>query len=284
MGQTNKTAQEAVRNYLARIESDQHIAVLYACESGSRAWDFASDDSDYDVRGIYVRPVADYLRLRTPDDTYEKFEKEFSADILDVSLWDVFKAMRLLNKLNPQIIEWLFAEDEQQYVNDVDGMLYNLRAHIRQHHLHSNAFRQHYVGMARQNYHQYIVSPTHLGEPVRLKKYLYALRPLLVLYYIQRYDQYPPLSFEETLLMMPEQTLPGTVRYHIRDILDQKRAGGELGAGAAIPALDNWIQASIIELRDAFPKEDSGGVARLELELLCERTLSTLLAHVRAPR
>ena len=37
-------------NRLALIEKENDVRILYACESGSRAWGFPSKDSDYDVR------------------------------------------------------------------------------------------------------------------------------------------------------------------------------------------------------------------------------------------
>ena len=39
---------------LAAIEARHEVTVLFACESGSRGWGFASPDSDYDVRVIFV--------------------------------------------------------------------------------------------------------------------------------------------------------------------------------------------------------------------------------------
>jgi predicted nucleotidyltransferase len=43
-----------IQSELIRIENERGVRVLYAVESGSRAWGFASTDSDYDRR--------DYLR------------------------------------------------------------------------------------------------------------------------------------------------------------------------------------------------------------------------------
>ena len=45
---------QRVRNALAQVEAERNVRVLFACESGSRAWGFASRDSDYDVRFLYV--------------------------------------------------------------------------------------------------------------------------------------------------------------------------------------------------------------------------------------
>ena len=47
---------------LEAIEADYGVRVLYACESGSRGWGFASPDSDYDVRFIYVHPLPWFSR------------------------------------------------------------------------------------------------------------------------------------------------------------------------------------------------------------------------------
>lgn len=46
---------------LHTIENEENIEILYACESGSRVWGFANDQSDWDIRFIYKkRDVKDY--------------------------------------------------------------------------------------------------------------------------------------------------------------------------------------------------------------------------------
>ena len=55
--------RDTIREELDKIEDSHAVRVLFACESGSRAWGFASPDSDYDVRFVYVNEPLWYLRL-----------------------------------------------------------------------------------------------------------------------------------------------------------------------------------------------------------------------------
>lgn len=73
------------QNALSRIEQTEDVTVLYACESGSRAWEFESDDSDCDVRFTCLRCANWYLTIQKKRDVIERV----IDDELDVSGWDV---------------------------------------------------------------------------------------------------------------------------------------------------------------------------------------------------
>ena len=60
--------RKKIQTQLRRIEEEENIKILLAVESGSRAWGFASPDSDYDVRFIYIRRMEDYLKLEKVQD------------------------------------------------------------------------------------------------------------------------------------------------------------------------------------------------------------------------
>ena len=60
--------EELILSKIREIEEKENIKVIHAIESGSRAWGFASPDSDYDVRFIYVRNKNFYLSLRENKD------------------------------------------------------------------------------------------------------------------------------------------------------------------------------------------------------------------------
>lgn len=88
---------------LAEIEKQHNVKILYACESGSRAWGFPSPDSDYDVRYLYIRPVEAYLKLFPERDVIEGPIDE----VKDFVGWDLQKALKLLMKGNAPLIEWV---------------------------------------------------------------------------------------------------------------------------------------------------------------------------------
>ena len=88
---------------LATLAQQENLHFLLAVESGSRAWGFASPDSDYDVRALYIRPSAHYLAIDEGKDTFEFIEDEW----FDVGAWDIRKALRLLRKSNAVLLEWL---------------------------------------------------------------------------------------------------------------------------------------------------------------------------------
>ncbi len=117
----------SIKEKLFQIEQRENIRILYACESGSRTWGFASPDckaetcySDcktaesrpksvacldstyYDVRFIFVRPIEDYLRVEELPDYIDAELNE----VYDINGWDLKKFFKQLYKSNPVIFEW----------------------------------------------------------------------------------------------------------------------------------------------------------------------------------
>jgi len=90
-----------IRGVLEKIEKEHKVKILFAWESGSRAWGFASKDSDYDVRFIYVHEKNWYFGI---DDQRDVIELPVN-EVLDVNGWDVRKALRLFRKSNAPLYE-----------------------------------------------------------------------------------------------------------------------------------------------------------------------------------
>lgn len=217
---------ESIDARLGEVERERGVRILYAAESGSRAWGFASKDSDFDVRFIYVHPRDRYLSLRELRDVIEP-----PVDgLLDFSGWDLRKALSLFRKSNPPLLEWLGSPIV--YV-DRDGLAERLRTLLAES-FSPQRCMYHYLHMAQGNFREYLK-----GDVVRLKKYLYVLRPLLACLWIERHGTMPPTEFRRTL---DAADLPKPVREAVDDLLIRKMAGPELDDGPRIPALNELIE------------------------------------------
>ncbi|KAA3615175.1 MAG: nucleotidyltransferase domain-containing protein [Planctomycetota bacterium] len=97
--------EQRIQASLSEIEATEGVKILFACESGSRAWGFASQDSDYDVRFLYLHPPEWYLSINL-EAKRDVIERPI-VDELDVNGWDLRKALKLFRKSNPPLLEWL---------------------------------------------------------------------------------------------------------------------------------------------------------------------------------
>jgi len=248
--------QRAILRTLRGIESAQGVRILYAAESGSRAWDFASPDSDYDVRFVYVRPAEDYLRLSAPREVIGHPPE----GALDASGWDLQKALRLLEKSNPTLFEW----DNSPIVYRTTGA-WQAFAGIMGSHFRPKAGLWHYLSTAQSNYRAYLK-----GETVRLKKYLYVLRPLLACRWILQEGTPPPMRFAQLV----EAQLDAPLRPAVQRLLSDKARGPELGEGARIGELNAYVEEQLSALRPRIgrlpegAKERSGELDRLFLSIV----------------
>jgi len=220
---------------LARVETEHAVKVLFACESGSRGWGFASPDSDYDVRFIYAHDVDWYLTVFPGRDVIELP----IDDVYDVSGWDLRKALGLLRNGNATLVEWL----SSPVVYRADpAFLAAVRAAAQQVHRPERAFH-HYLHMAKKNYREHL-----RGEAVRLKKYLYVLRPLLACLWIEQQRGPVPMRFQDMVdALVSEPALKGA----IDELLAIKRRAMESENGTAKPVINRFIEQHLERLSHA---------------------------------
>ena len=221
--------RERVRQVLNDVETKYGVKVLYACESGSRGWGFASPDSDYDVRFLYVHPPEWYLRVDAPRDVIELP----IDDTLDVCGWEWRKALGLLKRANPTLIEWL---DSPIVYRQDETAIGALRDQVPQWFSAERA-RWHYYSMARKNFHSYLQ-----GETVRRKKYFYVLRPLLAVRWVEAGKGAPPMRFRTLLEGTVNDPL---LRAEIDTLLAAKQRAGEAEYGAPMPRIHAFIAAEL---------------------------------------
>ena len=225
-----KIVQEIIPAKLKEIEARENIRVIHCVESGSRAWGFASPDSDYDVRFIYVRPIEYYLRL---DKTRDVIEWQLD-DTLDINGWDLQKALRLLHSSNPTLFEW----NNSPIVYKTTPEWAEISAIIG-HFFQKKAGLYHYLSTAKKNYREYLK-----GDMVKPKKYFYVLRPILACRWILEKQTPPPMLFSELAdACLDEDLVPA-----VSDLLRLKMETPEMGLGPRIDVINDYLDASIDEV------------------------------------
>ncbi|CAM3276511.1 nucleotidyltransferase domain-containing protein [Filibacter tadaridae] len=228
---------ETIQNKLIEIEEKFQVKVLYAVESGSRAWGFPSKDSDYDVRFIYIHQLQWYLSIDPQGIGPKRDVIEVPInDLLDISGWEITKALRLFRKSNPPLLEWMRSNIIyfQQY-----SFIDKLRL-LESDVFYPNASLYHYLNMAKNNYREYLQ-----GTEVKIKKYFYVLRPVLACKWIEEYQTVPPISFHELVqTMVPE----GELKNEIEHLLKRKITGDELDIEPRIEVINDFLENEIIRL------------------------------------
>ncbi|OES46644.1 nucleotidyltransferase domain-containing protein [Domibacillus iocasae] len=223
---------------LRDIEKEYGVKVLYACESGSRAWGFPSKDSDYDVRFFYMHHPDVYLSI-DPVGVGKKRDviERPIHDLLDVSGWDLTKALKLFRKSNPPLLEWLSSDIVYEETYSTAEQMRGLARKI----FSPASCIHHYVSIAANNYRD-----IDGKQEVKMKKYLYALRSLLAATWIVERQEIPPLSFHTLLAeMAPGDDLTEAIQL----LLKRKIAGDERNKGANIPIIDHFLETELEQLR-----------------------------------
>lgn len=226
--------KEHILEVLKQIEKDYDVKILYACESGSRAWGFPSKDSDYDVRFIYIHQKDWYLSIDQKRDVIEVPVRNTLSipvhELLDVSGWELTKALRLFRKSNPPLLEWMNSGMVYYQSYSVLDKMRKLNQQIYS----PSSGLYHYLNMAKGNYREYLQR-----EEVKIKKYFYVLRPILAAKWIERYNETPPLEFQ-TLVhhIVPN----GLLKDEIHQLLQRKMAGDELDLETRIDVINEFIE------------------------------------------
>lgn len=234
---------DRINEKLLEIQEREGVFIFYACESGSRAWGFPSANSDYDVRFLYIRERDFYLSIDV-EDRRDVIEVPIN-DELDISGWDLRKALRLLRKSNPPLLEWL--SSPIVYMQD-DELLAKFRSLVPISYS-PTACMYHYLHMARGNYREHLK-----GDEVAVKKYFYVLRPLLAIKWIEERAEVVPMEFG----VMVDALLPDSnLRSEIRNLIERKKQGDELNREPKIPVISEFIENEIQRLQTlSIPRRD----------------------------
>jgi predicted nucleotidyltransferase len=254
----------AIEGRLRLIEAEHKVRIVWAVESGSRAWGFPSPDSDYDCRFVFVRPLADYLSIEQRRDVIEVPIEER----LDINGWDLFKMARLLLKGNAVAIEWLtspiiyrgLVAFRDEWCREADRFMDRAALVRHYYHLGHGQFRRH---MAQ-------------ADAVSLKKVFYVLRPAVALRWLRLHlgRNVAPMHLP-TLLAQAD--LPEATRQEIAALIERKAVTREMGQGAVPKRILDFIQAEY-EQAQRLPEPVASSLKRdgvADLDRLIRRWIET---------
>jgi predicted nucleotidyltransferase len=250
--------QEEIKIQLQKVEHDKNIKILYAVESGSRAWGFASTDSDWDVRYVYIHRPEWYLSI---DDKKDSMEEILPNDI-DLSGWEIRKALKLFRKSNPPLMEWL----RSPLLYKEQGGFANALRGLSAEYFNPKNCLHHYLHMAEGNFREYLQK-----DMVRTKKYFYVIRPVLACEWIESTNTMAPMEFE---ILFQKLVKDDELKKEISTLLSRKKSGEELSEEPKIEILNNFLESKISyyqNLVKSFGKIPSGDT--LNLNLLFRKTL-----------
>ena len=211
---------------LEEIERQYKIEILWAVESGSRSWGFASPDSDFDVRFIYKRPINEYLKLNVNRDVIELPVD----DTWDVNGWDLDKTLKLLNRSNPTFYEWMNSPiiyRKTAFRKRIEPLLELCFSEKRMIH--------HYLNTAKNN-----LKRNFCADIIKPKKYFYAIRPVLACEWVMTKHSMPPVLFED----LANEMLPASMKNHIERLLELK-----------VSAPENFTIHQVSEINDYLYEE-----------------------------
>ncbi len=222
---------------LAGLEKEHDIRILFAIESGSRAWGFPSPDSDYDVRFVYLRPLDSYLTLNPPRDVVELP----IDDLLDINGWDIKKALGLMLKSNPVLLEWL--QSPIRYMWN-EAACSDLMALVQKT-AYGQSCLHHYLSLGQRQRRVYIEGKS----AVNLKKYFYVVRPAMAIRWLRlNPDIMPPMNFHD---LKDGIGLPDDLTSELDILLEKKSRSKELGQAEPIKLIDQFLDAEFAWAEEA---------------------------------
>ena len=247
---------------LHELEKRHEIKILMAVNYGSRSFGYASAESDWDVRFIYVHRPEWYFSIVKEEDTIEMMLEE---EHLDIEGYDLKKALLLLAKTNPIESDWLHAKD--YFVYDESFMEAMLS-------FESQCYNPHHA-----MYHFYSISVKHnqryLDEEVTLKRFIYYMRGLLSCRWVEQHKSHPPVVVDE--LIDATITDNEKVRKAAHGILELKR----MGKSNDLAIVDAELSEYVFEIKryyeellprylDTKPQVDIPAMSRFLMDMVFE--------------
>jgi len=203
--------KKVILSHLEEVERENNVKVLLAVESGSRAWGFHSAESDWDVRFVYVHQLDWYLKVNEGRDVIE----HMYDDDVDLVGWELRKTLRLFQKSNPSLLEWLHSPII--YRAD-EAFLLRMRT-LEPAFFNPIKTMYHYGSIYIKHDKRYLQNAAY-----PLKRFLYYLRGILACRWIEERQTMPPVLFSDLVKATVREE---SIRQKIDGLLALKRQSKE---------------------------------------------------------
>ncbi len=245
--------------YLNELEKEKDIKILFACETGSRAWGFPSPDSDFDIRMVYVHKKDWYLTLSEKKDNINRMLED---NEIDISGWDLRKSLRLLQKSNAALLERIQSpilykadKDFLKTFNDLAALKYSRIATIH-----------HYLSMSKK-----FIEELRENKTYKLKKFFYALRSATACKWILEKEEMPPIEFKK---MLSDLTLNSKLLKRIDTLIDLKATISESYLHEGENELLEFIETCIKQADDNRKSLPSSKDQLVDLDVFFRKIIS----------
>lgn len=218
-----------IQKILGEIEEKENVKIILAVESGSRAYGIDSPDSDYDVRFIYIRNAAEYLKLNEGKDVIE-WQLD---DTLDINGWDIKKVLKLLYKSNASVFEWAASPIIYKTTPEFEKL-----KGLLPHYFSKKRLVFHYYKLAKNNYKRYLQK-----DMVKAKEYFYVIRSILAAKWIIDKGTMPPMEFTKL-------EFDNEIKEDVNKLLEMKKVTSNMGTITQIKQLHQWIEKSLKNIED----------------------------------
>ena len=244
--------KDIILERLSEIESRYDVKILLAVESGSRAWGFASKDSDYDVRFVYVHRKEWYLTLTEGRDVIEELD---SDGVMDFAGWDLKKALLLMGKGNCAFAEWL--NSPTIYYKDEE--FFKGVSELKDEYFRKISAVNHYYHMAMNHDKRYLEK-----RGCEMKRFMYHLRGLLAAKYAALYGTYPPVLFSELVdRMVDDQAIKAEIA-NLVQLKKESREHNTMIVNTSLVTFATSIASEIESMFGTFPEDKQMDYKKLD--------------------
>ncbi len=238
-----------INKILNEFESEHDYYVIGCSDNGSKAWGYASESSDDDLKAVFIRK--DYTKYTTIFQYNDSYRNKFDEEDIDITYYDITKLLKFISSGNAQGYEFLFTPKVLKTSSHMQ--LLKMFA-FDKFSKNKKKLGYHYYGLAKSTYSRRVENKKDISK---YHQWLYIIRPILSVMYMQQHDGLPSLDFNQ--LLTEVKILDVRAFQLILTIVENKKMGktDEFLSETDSLHLSNWVEESINSIKlflDNMPK------------------------------